>query len=78
VYSDETETMDTEDDDFPVLLQVNMHAFSECLSMFQLTATAGGQSAFGGVRSNAFVPIRGSVRLVCEGDGEPFLVMYPP
>jgi hypothetical protein len=48
----------------PVLLQVNMHAFSERLSMFQLTATAGGQSAFGGVRSNAFVPIQGSVRLI--------------
>ena len=68
--------MDTEDDDFPVLLQVNLHAFSECLSMFQATYSSGGQSAFGGARSNAFQPIRGSVRLVYEGDGEPFLVMY--
>jgi len=72
--------MDTEDDDFPVLLQVNLHAFSECLSMFTITATSTGgglQRAFGNAR-NDFHVVRGTLRLAYEGDGEPFLVMYYP
>lgn len=27
---------------------------------------------------NVFAPIKGTVRLVYEGDGQPFLVMYSP
>jgi len=70
--------MDTEDDDFPVLLQVNLHAFSECVSMFTVapTSTGGGlHRAFENAR-NAFHVVRGTLRLVYEGDGEPFLVVY--
>jgi hypothetical protein len=35
------------------------------------------QRAAEGQRS-AFQPIRGTLRLVYEGDGEPFLIMYNP
>lgn len=80
MYRGESETMDTEDDEFPVLLQVSLHALSECLSMFQGASNGGMgggfRGGFEGVRTNAFLPARGTVRLVYEGDGEPFLVMY--
>lgn len=61
-----------------LLLQVNLHAFSECLSMF--SPTSGGQQtgSKGLDGRNVFAPIKGSVRLVYEGDGQPFLVMYLP
>jgi hypothetical protein len=61
------------DDDFPVLLQVNLHAFLECLSMFHVSSTFGQRSE---VQRSAFHPIRGTLRFVYAGDGEPFLVMY--
>ena len=70
-----------DDDDFPLLLQVNLHAFIECLSMFQVgMITNMGNSGFqrDPQQRSAFHPIRGTLRLVYEGDGEPFLIMSTP
>lgn len=66
-----------EDDDFPLLLQVSLHAFIECLSMFQISGSSLGSGNQRGVefQRSAFHPIKGSLRLVYEGDGQPFLVM---
>ena len=67
---------DDGEDDFPLLLQVSLHAFIECLSMFQVGTSGVGQ--FGmqrDVQRRAFYPIRGTLRLVYENDGEPFLIM---
>ena len=75
------DTPDKEDDDeFPLLLQVSLHAFIECLSMFQVGIMSNmGNSGFQRdiQQRNAFNPIRGTLRLVYEGDGEPFLIMLP-
>jgi len=73
------ETIDAEDGDFPVLLQVSLHAFVECLSVFQVNPGykegAGGLARAIENQRNAFQITRGSLRLVYQGDGEPFLVM---
>ena len=69
------DTMDDEDDDIPLILQVSLHAFIECLSMFQPISGSTGNRLFE-VQRNPFHPIRGSLRLVYEGDGQPFLVMF--
>jgi Repair protein Rad1/Rec1/Rad17 len=61
------------EDDFPVLLQVNLHAFLECLSMFHVSSTFSHRFE---VQRSVFHPIKGTLRFVYEGDGEPFLVMY--
>ena len=80
---DETQDEEMEDDDFPVLLQVSLHAFIECLSMFQV-AVSGTAAGGGGIQRaleaqrGMFYPVRGTLRLVYEGDGKPFLIMYPP
>ena len=76
------DTLTKEDgDDFPVILQVNLHAFIECLSMFQVGVAMGGgmgmQRGFE-VQRSPFLPIRGTLRFVYEGDGEPFLLMSLP
>jgi len=85
--TDETQDEETEDDDdFPVLLQVSLHALIECLSMFQVTVsgTAGGGGGGGGIQRaleaqrGMFYPVRGTLRLVYEGEGQPFLIMYLP
>jgi hypothetical protein len=78
---DETQDEETgeEDDDFPVLLQVSLHALIECLSMFQVAVSGSGgggiQRALEAQRG-MFYPVKGTLRLVYEGDGQPFLVMY--
>ena len=68
-----------EDDDFPVLLQVSLHALIECLSMFQVAVSGSGgggiQRALEAQRG-MFYPVKGTLRLVYEGDGQPFLIMY--
>ena len=69
------DTLDSEED-FPIVLQVSLHAFIECLSMFQISSSILGQQK--DVQRPAFAPIRGSLRLVYEGDGQPFLIMYSP
>ena len=78
---DETQDEETgeEDDDFPVLLQVSLHALIECLSMFQVAVSGSGgggiQRALEAQRG-MFYPVKGTLRLVYEGDGQPFLIMY--
>ena len=84
---DETQdegTAEEEEDDFPVLLQVSLHAFIECLSMFQVAVSGSGGGGGGGIQRaleaqrGMFYPVKGTLRLVYEGDGQPFLVMYNP
>lgn len=70
-----------DDDDFPLLLQVSLHAFIECLSMFQVGMVS--NTGNSGLQRDAqqrsvFHPVRGTLRLVYEGDGEPFLIMSIP
>ena len=82
-HDSETHHEETEDDDFPVLLQVNLHALIECLSMFQVAVSSGGVAGGGIQRAletqrGAFYPVRATLRLVYEGDGQPFLIMYLP
>lgn len=75
---EDNEVMDDDEDDFPLLLQVNLHAFIECLSMFQQVGSSSMMGNMGGQRDgqrSAFNPIRGTLRLVYENDGEPFLIM---
>ena len=70
-----------DDDDFPLLLQVSLHAFIECLSMFQvgmITNTWNSGFQRDAQQRNAFNPIRGTLRFVYEGDGKPFLIMSTP
>ena len=84
LHSAEDETQDEEtgeeDDDFPVLLQVSLHALIECLSMFQVAVSGSGSG--GGIQRaleaqrGVFYPVKGTLRLVYEGDGQPFLIMY--
>ena len=84
LHSAEDETQDEEtgeeDDDFPVLLQVSLHALIECLSMFQVAVSGSGGG--GGIQRaleaqrGMFYPVKGTLRLVYEGDGQPFLIMY--
>jgi hypothetical protein len=72
---------DPEEDDFPVLLQVSLHALIECLSMFQVGSSmvsGSGLARAAEVQRNAFHPVRGTLRFIYESDGEPFLVMYVP
>lgn len=74
---------DNEDDDFPLLLQVSLHALIECLSIFQQSNNPTFQSnnmtaqLGGGQRDqrSIFNPIRTTLRLVYENDGQPFLIM---
>jgi len=74
------EMMD-EDDDVPVLLQVSLHAFVECLSVFQISGVNAKEAGGGGLaraaenQRSTFQITKGSLRLIYKGDGEPFLVM---
>jgi len=81
---EETAEEEEEEEDFPVLLQVSLHAFIECLSMFQVAVSGSGGGGGGGIQRaleaqrGMFYPVKGTLRLVYEGDGQPFLVMYNP
>lgn len=69
---------DLEEDDFPVLLQVSLHALIECLSMFQVGSSmvsGSGLARAAEAQRNAFHPVRGTLRFIYESDGEPFLVI---
>jgi hypothetical protein len=75
---EDNEVVDDDEDDFPLLLQVSLHAFIECLSMFQQVGSSSIMGNMGGqrdVQRSVFNPIRGTLRLVYENDGEPFLIM---
>jgi hypothetical protein len=79
VYTPTNLTDGEDEEDFPVLLQVSLHALLECLGMFQVGSSmvsGSGLQRAAEVQRNAF-HIRGTLRLVYQGDGEPFLVMYP-
>jgi hypothetical protein len=62
-----------------VLLQLNLHALLECLAMFSVGTTftpGSGLQRAAELQRGAFQLVKGTMRFIYEGDGEPFLIVH--